>query len=495
MSIWRRAERPARSRFVGERHADVVVVGGGITGTTTAALLARAGRSVVLLEARRVGDGTTGRSTAKVTALQGSRYRTIIDLHGPEAARVYARDQVEALEWISEQVSSLGIDCQWDRRTAVSYSTTASGAGIVHAEASAAREAGLDVEVGRELDLPFPTTASVSLDGQAQFDAVPYIEALAAEVDSYPDCSVHEWSRVVGIGGRGPHRVRTSDGTVHADHVVVATLLPITDRGLFFARAKPSMSYVVALGVPEPLPQGMYLSVDQPTRSLRTAHHDGREVLLVGGEGSGVARGPLPATAVEKLVSWSREHFDVRDVVLSWSAHDLVPADHLPWVGPSSPITPRVLVATGFEKWGMAMGTAAAHRLSRQVLGEGGDEPWGPFGTGRLAARSIPEAAGFNAKVATRLVGDWIRPGSPPGSDGAGRRYRSGLVPKGDPDGRAETDPVSVVCTHLGGICRWNDLERTWDCPLHGSRFEADGTVVAGPAVRPLRGGPDAVEE
>jgi hypothetical protein len=277
--------------------------------------------------------------------------------------------------------------------------------------------------------------------------------------------------------------------------VVVTTLLPFVDRGLFFARAKPSMSYATALRVDGALPQSMYLSVDEPTRSLRTAHLGDDEVLLVGGEGSKVGSGPLPSEAVHRLVAWARDHFDVSGVVSSWSAHDYVPTDHLPWVGPTSPVTPRVLTATGFEKWGMTMGTAAAHRLSRHVLGSADDKPWAPYDPARLALRSVSGTARLNAEVAVRLVGDWAKPDRPAAPDGSGRRFRSGVIPKGDPDGLAGTDDVSVVCTHLGGVCRWNDLDRTWDCPLHGSRFEADGTVVAGPAVRPLRGGHSTADD
>src|SRR5690606_2525130 len=126
------------------------------------------------------------------------------------------------------------------------------------------------------------------------------------------------------------------------------TLSPITDRAALFALAEPKASYTVAVAVDGELPQGMYLGVDQPSRSLRTAVHGDREVLLVGGESSKVASGPAVTEAVDRLVTWARQHFAVTDVVQAWSAHDLVPTDHLPWVGPTSPVTPRVLTATGF---------------------------------------------------------------------------------------------------------------------------------------------------
>jgi glycine/D-amino acid oxidase-like deaminating enzyme len=484
-SVWRRSERPPYERFVGDRRVEVAVIGGGITGLTTAALLCRGGMSVTLLEARRIGDGTSGRSTAKVTALQGSRLRSISDHHGADAARTYATDQLEALDWIAAQVESAGVECAWERRASVSYATTERGARTVAEEATAAVAAGLPVTTAGDVDLPFPVTAAARLDDQAQFDPVPYLEALAAEVDASSVGAVHEWSRASRITGRGPYRIGTADGSLVADHVVVATLLPITDRGLFFARAKPVTSYTAAVEVDAPLPEDMSISVDEPTRSLRTTVVDDRRLLLVGGEGSGVARGPMPSEAVRRLVEWADRHFGVREVVSTWSAHDYAPADHLPWVGPCSPLGTGVLVATGFEKWGITMGTAAAHRLAHHLMC-GLADPWSPYNPARLSIRSLPSAAKLNLDVATRLAGDWIDPAAPADDEGRGRRFRSGLLPKGDPDGRSDTAPVKVVCTHLGGVCRWNDLERTWDCPLHGSRFEAEGTVVAAPAVRDL---------
>lgn len=506
-SIWRRVSRALHPPLHGDRDAEVVVVGAGIVGLTAALELARAGRSVVLLEARRIGDGTTGRSTAKVSALQGTRYSDIQRIHGVEVARNYATAQVESLAWIDQQVRDLSIECDWERRTSVTYATTDEGAQTVRDEAEAARAAGLDVRTTGDLGLPFATTAAVFLDDQAQFSPVAYLEALAAEVDRLPTAAIHEWSRVTAIKGRGPHRVVTTHGTVTAEHVVVATLMPITDRAMFFARAKPTASYTVAVAVDGDLPPHMYISADSPTRSLRTARrHDAAggtsQVLLVGGEGSKVASGPMPSVAIARLQTWAHEHFAVTDIAEAWSAHDHTPVDHLPWVGPTSPLTPRVVAATGFEKWGMTMGTAAARLLAQNIVAElAGDTPpgWSSFDPRRVAVTAWPTTARLNLEVAQRLATDWIRPDVPADAHGKGRRFRSGVFPAGDPDGGTSVDEpadvgetsgssreVRVVCTHLGGVCRWNDVEHTWDCPLHGSRFDADGTVVAGPAVRPL---------
>jgi glycine/D-amino acid oxidase-like deaminating enzyme len=488
-SIWNPAGRRSRPSLHDDLTVDVAVVGGGIVGVTAALLLAREGRSVALLEARHIGAGTTGRSTAKVSALQGERYRGIRRMHGPAAAATYAEAQTSALAWMEEQVRLRSIDCDWEQRTAVTYATSEEGARRLADEADAATEAGLPVRPGADHGLPFATTAAIALEGQAQFSPVAYLDGLVDELDALPSASVFEGTRVTAIRGRGPHRVVTADATIRAEHVVVATLLPITDRSLMFARAEPKASHTIAVRIEGALPPHHYLSVDEPTRSLRTVRHRDGDLLLVGGEGSAIAHGARPSEAAGRLETWAREHFRVVQVVDAWSAHDLVPVDHLPWVGPTSPVTPRVLTASGFEKWGLTMGTAAARLLADHIVDEertASSPAWQLFHPTRVAPRSLPSLARLNAGVAGRLVVDWVRPDDAPDGQGDGRRYRAGLVPAGDPDGSSDTTPVRVVCTHLGGVCRWNDLDRTWDCPLHGSRFEEDGTVVSGPAVRPL---------
>ncbi|MBV9952279.1 MAG: FAD-dependent oxidoreductase, partial [Acidimicrobiia bacterium] len=411
----------------------------------------------------RIGAGTTGRTTAKVSALQGLRYRELVRRHGVETARRYAAAQLAALEWMDQTVRSRSIDCHWERRPALTYATDARSQREVDEEREAAAAAGLPVDQISPA-LPFPTTGAVVLTEQAQFDPLAYLDGLADELDALPGAAIFEGARVRSVRGVGRPTVVTDLGSVVAQTVIVATLLPITDRGLFFARAEPKMSYTLALAVDGPLPSGMYLSASSPTRSIRTAWRDDEEVLVVGGGGHTVGRSSPTSAEYEALEAWSNEHFPVREVLERWSAHDYVPADQLPWAGPSSPLTSSVLVAGGFQKWGMTNGTAAAMVLADRVLGrsDGPSAPWAStFDVLRASAHGLEETVRLNGGVAFEMASGWIRP---PTDDG-GRRRR-------------------VVCSHLGGICRPNDAEGTWDCPLHGSRFAADGSVVSGPATR-----------
>jgi len=476
--------------LAGDERADVVVVGAGIAGLTTAVLLARAGRTVRVLEAGLLGDGTTGHTTAKISALQGTRYRTITDTHGPDAARRYAEAQLAGLAWVARFVSENEVDCAFERRPALTYATSVEGRATVQSEADAASAAGLAVEVVDDAGLPFATTGAVVLADQAQFDPHPYLLALAAEVDATAGCHVHERSRVLRLHDDRWRRVSTDAGSVRADHVVVTTLLPITDQGLLFARTEPKRSYCIAVTLENDPPTGMYLSADTPSRSLRSATHEGSEVLVVGGGGHVTGRRSPTSAIYQELADWAAGHFGVRDIVTRWSAQDYESVDHLPVVGPARPGIAHPLVATGFAKWGMTNGTAAAQALADRVLdhGDGPSARWRDlFDPGRISVRATVGAARLNAGVAAHLAGGWLSPraGAETGEVSA-RRSRRGLRPVGTADVDGDQVSVSLICTHLGGICTWNDAERTWDCPLHGSRFSAGGTVVNAPATRPL---------
>jgi hypothetical protein len=266
---------------------------------------------------------------------------------------------------------------------------------------------------------------------------------------------------------------------------VLATLLPISDRGLFFARAEPAMSHGVALRVTGSVPTSMSYGADAPTRSLRTSTDGDRTLLLVGGEGHPVGRETdITAAAQQRLVAWAQRWFPVGDVVHRWAAHDMRPVDLLPWAGRADRLPGSPWIATGFGKWGMTNATAAAMTLASAITGAD-PHPWdGIFSPHRnpgwSGARSL---VGLNLGVAREMAAGWLTPSTATTPGGPTVR-RCGGVPCAVQTGAPE---VSLRCTHLGGIVRWNDAEETWDCPLHGSRFAADGTVVAGPATRALR--------
>ncbi len=490
---------PATGRWRDGSSHDVVVVGAGLTGLATAYLLARRGVSVCVLEARQVGAVTTGGTTGKVTLLQGTSLSRIREAAGEEAALTYVQSNRAGQEWL---LSELGADPRTvQTRDAWTYAVTDQGRRAAAREWRACRDAGLAVEAARPADsgLPFPTSAALRLPGQAQVHAGRMLAHLLRGVLSAGG-EVVEGVRVLGVDSRLPGAVHTRLGPVLAGQVVLATGTPVLDRGLHFARLAPDRSYGSAYRVPGEVPSGMYLSADSPTRSLRTLPTDDGELLLVGGNGHPVGRpdprGRTPEDLVAELDAWTRAHFPGAQRTHRWSAQDYRSPDGIPVVGPLSGFQERVLVATGFDKWGMTNGAAAALALSGRVLGE--PPPWAELlaGRGPGLARAR-EVGALNARVAARLARGLLGAGLSGSVDddavpaeGRGVVRHDGTRPVAVSTVGGVTRTVSGMCAHLGGVVSWNDAECTWDCPLHGSRFAPDGTVLEGPATSALAGRP-----
>jgi Rieske Fe-S protein len=295
---------------------------------------------------------------------------------------------------------------------------------------------------------------------------------------------VFEGTRALSVREGSPVRVRTTHGELTGGRVVVATHYPLWDRGLYFARMEAVRSYCVAGRVRDEPARGMSITSGRTTWSYQSTG----DVMIVSGQdhpaGARGADGALYAALEDHL----RQHWDVAEVTHRWSAQDASPYDHTPVIGSYTPVSSRMYVASGFSKWGLAGGTMAAMLLSEQIAGAG--KP-GSFNPHRFSPFGLPQLGQLQAKVAFDMIGDRLRPGQASTAAevprGEARVIRSGVERTGvyrDPDG--ELHGVSLRCTHLGCLLRFNAAETSWDCPCHGSRFDVDGAVLEGPAVRPL---------
>jgi glycine/D-amino acid oxidase-like deaminating enzyme len=478
----------------GPRSADVVVVGAGITGLMTAVLLARAGKDVLVLEARTAGACATGNTTAKISLLQGSHLSKILSKHGKGAARAYVDGNREGQQWVLEHCESQGVAVQ--REDAYTYAQSAKGIASARAELKACQKVGLPAAWEDDAEVPFPYHGGVRLAEQAQFDPVSFLDTLVVELLSRGGRLV-ERTRVRRVSGHGNSlRVHINDAAqqeveIEAAQLVLATGIPILDRGGYFARVKPSRSYCFAFKVPGDITRPMMISTDSPTRSVRYAPASDGERLIVGGAGHTVGREKSPSKALEELSSWTRTHYPGAVQTHFWSAQDYTPIDDLPYVGPILPNSETIFVATGFNKWGMTNGAAAALALSSRMLG--GRKDW----SSAFATWSPHELSGLltalqsNLEVGFNLTKGWVTPAIRTGRRGP-YEDESGVV-SGPPwhlEARSRVDGterrVSPVCPHLGGIVNWNDADMSWECPLHGSRFAPDGTLLEGPATRDL---------
>ncbi|MFH8610895.1 FAD-dependent oxidoreductase [Streptomyces sp. NPDC018029] len=473
---------------------DVAVVGGGVAGLSTAWELARAGRSVAVLEADRIAAGVTGYTTAKLTALHSLVYERLRRTRGPEGARLYAESQQRAVEHVAAVSAELGIDCDLERAPAFTYTTRADRTDELRAEAAAAREAGLAATYTEETGLPFPVAGAVRVEDQAQFHPRSYLLALADDLLARGGV-IHERTRITGLREGSPCTVTSESGhTVTARAVVIATHYPVFDRALLFARLSPRRELVVAAPLAAGQdPGGTYITQDEGKRSVRTAPYggDGGRLLIVTGDSFTPGTGD-PAAGFRTLDTWMRERFDVGETAYRWAAQDNDVTDTVPMVGPFHPGARHTYVATGFGGWGMSGGVMAGQLLTKLIRGE--KSPWAElYDPRRLwsAVREMPSLLSTQAEVARHFIGDRLRPTHvdsvdeiPAGSGAVVRVEGRRCAVHRDASGALHA--VSATCTHLGCLVSFNDAETTWECPCHGSRFATDGSVLQGPATRPL---------
>ena len=499
-SVWiATTEEPGFGSLEAPLEVDAVVLGAGIAGLTTALMLKNAGLRVAVVEMGRVCAATTGHTTAKVSAQHGLIYDTLGSKVGADGARAYAEANMAGVDLVERLVREHDIDCDWERRPAYAYTEQDSYVKQIEQEVEAAREAGLPASYTEETDLPWPVRAAVRFDDQAQFHPRRYCLALARLIDG-EGSSVFERTRALDVEDGSPCVVKTDRHDIRAAYVVLATHLPFLDRGAFFAKCHPEREYVLAVALEAPAPKGMYISAEQPTRSVRQHPFDGGELLILSGDSHKTGQDEDTERHYAALEEFARERFAVRSVDYRWSTQDHMPVDQVPYIGKLRRRSERLYVATGFKKWGMTSGTIAGVVISDQILGR--ENPWSElFDPNRVKPlASAKEFVKENVNVARRFVADRVtKRGSVSAEElgpGEGQvvsaRGRQVAVSR---DGDGQLHAVAARCTHMGCIVNWNLAERSWDCPCHGSRFAADGAVLEGPAVDDLAPVADVLPE
>jgi glycine/D-amino acid oxidase-like deaminating enzyme/nitrite reductase/ring-hydroxylating ferredoxin subunit len=472
---------------------DVAVVGAGITGITAGILLKQAGKTVALLDATRIVQGATGYTTAKVTVGHGATYSKIRKAFGEDGIRTYARANQVALDWIAELVERNGIACDFERKTNYVYTESDDEVAQLRQEAEVEKRAGLATTLVDETPLPFPVSAALRLENQAQFHPRRYLLELAATIPG-DGSHVFEQTRVLGVKHGEPCEVTTERGTLQAADVVLATHLPFIDRGLFFTKAYPHRSYAVAAPIGQaPDPDGMYINAGTPTRSVRTLRDGDRFFIQVGGNGHKVGEEDDTPSRYEQLEQFLRRHWPgAGEVRYRWSTQDYMAHDHVPYVGRLRRGSEHVYAATGYSKWGMTNGTAAAMIVSDRIIGR--ENPWADlFDSKRLVRRSglgsfVKEnaSAGIGFFVDRLSLGDRVAVQDLTPGNGAIVRIRGRKTAVYRDEG-GTLHAFSPACRHLYCLVEWNPAERSWDCPCHGSRYAGDGRAIQGPTTKDLK--------
>jgi glycine/D-amino acid oxidase-like deaminating enzyme/nitrite reductase/ring-hydroxylating ferredoxin subunit len=474
--------------LTGDAEADVVVVGGGITGITTAHQLARAGARVIVLEAGRVGSGTTGYSTGNLYATVDEGLYKIRERWGQETAAAVVRSRREAIDAIEAIVTEYGLACGFTRRGHYLYPTNRAQTREMHQEYGAVTAAGLSAAITDQTPLPFPVRQALRIDHQAQFHPSAYVKLLAQAIAS-PECQIYENSRAIEID-RDQRIVNTASGTVRGHKLVLATHTP---KGVSLVQTElaPYREYGIAARLTDDAyPEGIFWSLEQPGHSIRSASVDGARHLIVIGEKHKVGQHKDGVDYYANVERFARSRFNIASFAYRWSAQNYQPADLLPYIGLAGG-SDAVYVATGFGANGLVYGTLAGMILAEELQGR--LHPWRDLYSARrfTPAKSAPSFVRENVNIAQQYLRDYLTRAdvSPIEDIGPGEGKLIAVDGRKLAAYRDEHDNwtvLSPVCPHLGCLVHWNALEKTWDCPCHGSRFAATGEVLEGPALRDL---------
>jgi len=477
-SIWLEPAKAAYPQARGDLRCDVAIIGGGITGLTTAFMLQ--GKDVMLLEAGKILEGVTGHTTAKLTSQHGLIYHDLIERFGKKKAKIYADANEKAKEWMA----GFAIDhpCDLERKDAFVYTEKGSEMEAIKEEADAASSLGLPADAVKEVGLPFKVRGALRFRDQAQFHPIKYLRQMAKIIKT----PIYEQSRVMSVKeDGGTFELQTEHARIQARMVVVATNFPFNDTSFFSALTRPTMSYVM-VGRLKMLPSGMFIRASRPLHSIRTVRHEGEELLLFLDETHQTGKGGDTAERYRSMQEQMKEWFDP-EILYYWSTQDYEPSDDVPFIG-RYPGKKNMLVATGFKGWGLTHGTAAA--MIFKELAEGREHPWlelyDPMRlnieTLKMAGNQAVEAVkGFASKLEDRPELNDLSLGDGMIVELDGEK----VAAYKDPDGMVTK--LVPSCTHMGCEVAWNNAEKTWDCPCHGSRFSHDGKVLHGPATKGLR--------
>jgi len=464
-------------------HVQTLIVGGGLSGLTTAYYLSMATDDLMVIEADQIGCGTSGRNSGKVTIQHGCIYHKLIKQHGFETAKAYYQAQKEALESIAAVIEEHHIQCHAKRKAAILYTNDDTKIAQIQDEFQAYLDLGIPCEYLEKQDAPLPWKAALRIQDQLGYDPYAYLLGLSDCLDE-KNISIYEHScaQAVEKDGNG-WRVSVNNHYVYAQNIVSATMTPLVDAfSFFYAKSYPSVSHIAIMPCAHSLQNEMCYSIDDPMAS----YHDINENnLLCGGY-----EHPAAEAEAERLDAWIAElqkTWHAQRAISLWNSQDLMSFDHLPLIGPLSKRYPNLLIACGYSKWGNTNANAAGKLLCSILLKQ--ENPYASlFHPSRIKSFLKPQCFHMNIKTAFAFIKSQF-----PDIKNISCQKNEGKVVtiKGRLYGmyRDENDEIYLIdirCPHLGCICTFNSIDHTWDCPCHGSRFSYDGSIIKGPAQEAL---------
>lgn len=490
-----KSEKKVFSRLEKDARADVCIIGGGLTGLTTAYYLSKTNLKVILLEKARICEHTSGNTTAKITSQHDLFYDYLIQSQGKEKAKQYLEANEEAIKNIENIVKEENIDCDFERTDNYVYTLKQEELEKIKKEVEAVQKLGFPAEFTTNSELPFDILGGIKFPKQAQFNPCKYANGLVNSITKKENVAIFENTKVVDLKEAENllYKIITETGyCITAKHVVIASHYPIINvPGYYFLKMYQEMSYLIGIETDKPLFKGMYINSETPAVSFRTAKKDGKDLLLIGGMGHKTGERKDISDRYKNLEAIAKKYYPDCKIPYHWCTEDCISLDKIPYIGEFSSLMPNVYVGTGYKKWGMTTSNVAANIITDEILGK--QNPYEEvFTSTRLEpVKNYKELGNMVKEVATSWTVEKLKISEEKLQDL--KKGEGGIIELENKKVGAYKDEngkiyiVKPVCSHLGCELTWNNLEKTWDCPCHGSRFDYKGKSIYDPSVKDLK--------
>lgn len=490
-----------------KKQADIVIIGGGLTGLTAAYYLTKVGKEVILLEKDKIYNHTSGNTTAKITSQHGLFYSYLLQSVGRTEAKQYLQANEEAIQNIAKIIEEEKIECDFEWQDAYVFTQKQEEVEKLKKEVEALEYLGFPAEFVENIPVPIKekekqeskdsiniqkkVLGAIRFKNQAQFNPCLYAQGLADKIEERKG-KIFENTKVVDIKKQGDdYEILTEEVSIKAKQVIIASHYPMINApGFYFMKMYQVTSYLIAVETKEPLFEGMYINSEDPTISLRTAKHGEKRLLIVGGMDHKTGAKIDLKDSYRKLEEVAKQLYPDSKVLYRWNTEDCISLDKIPYIGEFSHLWPNVYVGTGYKKWGMTSSNVAAKIITDKILGKKNNNEEVFKSTRLKPIKNYEELGNMLKEVSYSAIFNKLEKIQEAVKD---VKQNEGKIVEVEGkkvgvyrDEKGEIYVVKPYCTHLGCELSWNNLDKTWDCPCHGSRFTYEGKAIYDPSIKDL---------
>ena len=473
-----------------DEETEVCVIGAGLFGLTTAYYLTELGKKVIVIEKGEIGEKASGNTTGKISSLHGLFYDHLISDYGEDYARKYLEANEKTIQNIKDIIQKEQIECELTEQSAFVYTTKQDEIQEIEKEVEAVKKLGKDAQFVTNIGLPFKIKGAIEFKNQAQFHPRKYMLGLAKSI--LKQNKIYNYTTVTDVSKEGEQfKIYTDRGNITAKYVVLATHYPIVNMtGFYFTKMYQSTSYLIAIETDKKLPKGMYINAKEPIYTFRTATYNEKEILLIGGSGHKTGEPIENNSHYEELEKKAKELYPDCKVLFRWNTRDCISLDKIPYIGEFSNVMKNMYVGTGFNKWGITSSNIAANIIADKIIGEENEYEEIFTATRMKPIKNRWEVENMLKETVNSIALNKFKIDS----------WNLDLIEKDNgaiveingenvgiyKDIQGKIYAVKPNCSHLGCLLSWNNLDKTWDCPCHGSRFDYRGRNIYEPAIKDL---------